>query len=128
MNLRIDRDRMRFVQVNADGSGLRKMHDELIGSGHPTVHPDGKHLVTDTYTGAEKAYDDGTIPLRWVNFVDGTEGTAVRINTEQPCPDGVLRVDPHPAWDPTWRYVVFNAFVDGTRRVFMADMAELIES
>jgi hypothetical protein len=38
----------------------------------------------------------------------------------------VMRVDPHPAWDRTWRYVTFNAFVDGTRRVFVADMKELI--
>ena len=50
----------------------------------------------------------------------------MRINTGQPCEDSVMRVDPHPAWDRTWRYVAFNAFVGGTRRVFVADMAERI--
>ncbi|MFC1478985.1 TolB family protein [Planctomycetota bacterium] len=126
MNLRIDRDVLRFVQVNADGSELRKMLDILPGSGHPTVHPDSQHLLTDTYTFEETAFGDGTIPLRWVDLRTGQEEAIVRINTQQPCKESVLRIDPHPAWDRTWRYIAFNAFVGGTRRVFIADMKELI--
>jgi hypothetical protein len=126
MNLNIDRDILRFVQVNADGSGLRKMLDEIPGSGHPTVHPNGTHLLTDTYTWEKIAFGDGTIPLRWINLQSGQEETIVRINTGQPCEDSVMRVDPHPAWDRTWRYITFNGFVNGTRRVFIADMKELI--
>jgi len=127
MNLKIDRECLRFVQVNADGSGLRKMLDDVTGSGHPTVHPDGRHLLTDTYTWEGTAFGDGTIPLRWVDLETGTEETIVRINAAQPFEDSVLRVDPHPAWDRTWRYVTFNAFVGGTRRVFVADMKRLLE-
>jgi hypothetical protein len=52
--------------------------------------------------------------------------TCFIINTKQSSPHPVLRLDPHPAWDRTWRYVTFNAFVGGTRRVFVADMGELI--
>jgi len=37
-----------------------------------------------------------------------------------------MSVDAHPAWDRSWRYVTFNAFVGGTRRVFVADMGCLI--
>jgi hypothetical protein len=125
MNLNIDRDVLRFVQVNDDGSDLRKMLDDTPGSGHPTVVPDGRHLLTDTYTQEKTAYGDGTIPLRWVDLQTGQEESLVRINTAQPCEDGVLRVDPHPAWDRSWRYVTFNAFIDGTRRVFVADMGGL---
>lgn len=126
MNLNINRDVLRFVQVNADGSDLRKMLSDVQGSGHPTVYPDGNHLLTDTYTSEGVAFGDGTIPLRWVNLATGEESTIVRINTLTPYEDSVLRVDPHPAWDRTWRYVAFNAFIDGTRRVFVADMKELI--
>jgi hypothetical protein len=126
MNLKIDRECLRFVQVNADGSELRKMLDDVTGSGHPTVHPDGQHLLTDTYTWEETAFGDGTIPLRWVDLKTGDEEVIVRINTRQPCEDPVMRVDPHPAWDQTWRYVTFNAFVDGTRRVFVADMQRML--
>jgi hypothetical protein len=126
MNLNIDRDGMRFVQVNADGSDLRKMLADTPGSGHPTVHRDGRHMLTDTYTFEKTSFGDGTIPLRWVDLRTGEEKVLVRINTKQPCEDSVLRVDPHPAWDRSWRYVVFNAFVDGTRRVFLADMTDLV--
>ncbi len=126
MNLNIDREGMRFVQVNADGSDLRKMLDDVPGSGHPTVHPNGQYLLTDTYTWEKTAFGDGTIPLRWADLETGKEQVIVRINTQQPCKDSVMRVDPHPAWDRRWRYVTFNAFVGGTRRVFVADMKELI--
>lgn len=129
MNLDINREgRMRLVQVQADGQDLRMMRSDLYGSGHPTVHPDGRHLLTDTYTHEPAAYGDGTIPLRWIDLTNGTEKAAVRINAQQPYNDVTLRIDPHPAWDRSWRYVTFNAFVGGTRRVFIADMQKLLEN
>ncbi len=126
MNLNIDRKVLRFVEVNYDGSNLHKILEKVQGSGHPTVTPDGSHILTDTYTHESLAFGDGTTPIRWVDLKEGTEETIIRINTATGVEDGVMRVDPHPAWDRTWRYVTFNAFVDGTRRVFVADMKELI--
>jgi hypothetical protein len=122
MNLNINRDGLYFVQVDRDGSGLRKMLEDVPGSGHPTVYPGERHLITDTYTNEKTAYGDGTIPLRWVDLSTGKEEVLVRVNTAQPCEDSVLRVDPHPAWDRTWRYVILNAFLDGTRQVLIADL------
>lgn len=128
MNLDLDREGcLRFVQVNADGTGLRKMLDHIPGSGHPTVHPDGQHLLADSYAGEPVAFGDGTVPLRWVDLSTGKEQAIVRINVEQPCRDVSMRIDPHPAWDRTSRYVTFNGFVGGTRRVFVADMKRLLE-
>ncbi|MBI4979903.1 MAG: hypothetical protein HZC28_20655 [Spirochaetes bacterium] len=127
MNLNIDRDVMRLVQVNADGSDLHKMRDDVIGSGHPTVHPDVSYVLTDTYTFEKVSYNDGTIPLRWISLDDGSEKHIVRIQTKPLAADGVLRIDPHPAWDRTWRYVTFNGFVGGTRRVYIADMESLLK-
>jgi len=129
MNLDIDANKqLRFVQANADGTGLRKMLDHLPGSGHPTVHRDGRHLLTDTYTMESTAYGDGTIPLRWIDLDTGAEEKLVRVNTAGPWNESVLRIDPHPAWDRTWRYVTFNGFVGGTRRVFIADLANAISA
>jgi len=127
MNLTLDRQTLRFVQVNADGTELKTMSDQIIGSGHPTVHPNGRHLVTDTYTFEPVAFGDGTIPLRWIDLANETEQTAVRIHSKVLSPDVTMRCDPHPAWDRSWRYVVFNAFANGTRQVFMADMQSLLE-
>jgi len=126
MNLNIDGDGMRFVAVNADGSGLAKMLEDVTGSGHPTVHPDGRHILTDAYEWEDVAFGDGTVPLRWIDLTTGQEETIVRINVRQPGLDSVLRVDPHPAWDRSWRYVTFNGFVGGSRRVFIADMQDLM--
>ena len=126
MNLNIDGNGMRFVEANADGSNLHKMLPETVGSGHPTVHLDTRHLLTDTYTWGKRSFGDGTVPLRWINLETGTEEDIVRINTRQLCKNKVMRVDPHPAWDRTWRYVTFNAFIGGTRRIFVADMKELL--
>jgi hypothetical protein len=124
MNLNIDREVLRFVQVDADGKNLKKIFDDVTGSGHPTIHKNGTHLLTDTYTHEKTSFGDGTIPLRWIDLRTGEEEVVVRINTETPyrASDSTLRVDPHPAWDRSWRYVVFNAFIDGTRRIFIADM------
>lgn len=122
MNLNLNGEGMRFVQVNADGSGLQEMVSGVVGTGHPTVHPDRRHLLTDTYLSESLAYGDGTVPLRWVDLETGREEVIARINVKQSTNNRVLRVDPHPAWDRSWRYIVFNGFVGGTRRVFIADM------
>lgn len=127
MNLRIDRGEMRFVEAAADGSTLSKMHPGLIGSGHPTVCPGGAHIVTDAYLFEKPAFGDGTVPIRLLDLRNGTERTLARINVRQPVNDGALRVDPHPAWDRSRRYLIFNGFTEGARRVFMADMAGVLE-
>ena len=126
MNLNIDREGLRFVKCNLDGTELVKMLDDVPGSGHPTVHPDGRHVLTDAYADGQVAFGDGTIPLRWIDLAAGTEQTLVRIHTKTPyeTADPALRVDPHPAWDRTHTRIAFNAFEDGTRRVFVTDMSE----
>jgi hypothetical protein len=96
------------------------------GSNHPTVHPDGRHVLTDTYT-SERWAKEGTTPLRWIDLARGSECELVRMTTLPPSlPDNCLRVDPHPAWDRSWQWAAFNAVVDGTRRVLIADLRELL--
>lgn len=127
MNLKLDGKALWFCQVNADGADLRTIRDDVLGSGHPTIHPNGRHLLTDTYTAEGTAYGDGTIPLRWVDLQTGSVRNIVRINTKQTLSDAtVMRIDPHPAWDSTWRYITFNAFAGATRRVFVADIKSLL--
>ncbi len=136
-----------LVQVDIDGGNLRKITDAVDGSGHPTVHPDGRHLLTDTYFHERWADPaNGTTPLRWIDLApapapesgggsgddgrgegEATEREIVRMVTKPPYqPDGALRIDPHPAWDRGWGWVAFNANVGGTRRVMVADMRGLL--
>ncbi|MGE9293192.1 MAG: hypothetical protein ACQKBW_06235, partial [Puniceicoccales bacterium] len=125
-------DDLRFVQVNADGSelGIIPHTGHLAGSGHPTVHPDGHHLITDAYTYEPVAYGDGTVPLRWIDLHTGEEIHLARVNALNPAASihSVLRCDPHPAWDRTSRFITFNAMDGNTRRVYLADMSRLVGS
>jgi len=127
MNLAVDRDVLRFMRVNFDGTGYEKISKKLIGSGHPTIHPNGRNLITDSYL-AEFCGDQaaGTVPLRWCDLETETETDLLRIQIAQNTGYGELRCDPHPAWDRSWRYIVFNGIPDGNRRVFLADMEALI--
>lgn len=116
-----------LCRVAYDGSGLASLFETPIGSGHPTLHPDGRHILTDTYL-FEKPYawDDGSVPLRWIDTHTRTETEIARIPSRPPQTDGALRVDPHPAWDRTHRRIAVNAVIDGTRAVLVADLSALL--
>jgi Tol biopolymer transport system component len=129
MNLAIHGDKqIKLVRVRYDGTNLGTISDRIPGSGHPTVHPNGRHILTDTYAGEPTAFGDGTIPLRWIDLQTQTEQTLVRVNVAHPASklNGSLRVDAHPAWAPDYRHIVFNGYVNGARRVFIADLGEVL--
>lgn len=129
MNLGGFGEGLRFVRVGYDGSDLRPILNDVLGSGHPTIHRNGRHLLTDAYAGESVAFGDGTVPLRWVDLATGEETTLARIGARtEPQPDGALRVDPHPAWDRSGQWVAFNGVAggDNTRRVFLADLRERV--
>lgn len=126
MNLALNAGAMRFCTCSRDGSNLRPMLDSVEGSGHPTVHPTARSILTDAYAHEPEIYRDGTVPLRWVGLEDGSDRHVVRIHVETPADNVALRVDPHPAWDRSWTRAVFNGFVDGSRRIFLADMNPLL--
>ncbi|MEM7624201.1 MAG: hypothetical protein AAF333_01090 [Planctomycetota bacterium] len=129
MNLQLEDDGpLRLVGCAVDGSGLGPIVGGVVGSGHPTVHPTANHVLTDVYAHEPFAFGDGTTPLRWIALDTGGEQTIARFpsRTAAQKHDGVMRLDPHPAWDRTWRWVTFNAMIDGTRRVMLADMQPLL--
>lgn len=132
LNLAVDGgNEVKFCQVNYDGSDFQKMFDMPVGSGHPSIHVSGKFLVTDAYLFEPLAFDDGTSPLRLIDLATREETTIARIMIEPPnhIIDKYieLRLDPHPAWDHSWRYLAFNGIDKDTRRVFVADMNKYIE-
>ncbi len=122
MNHALNFEELRLVRCDVDGGNKRLILDDVLGSGHPTIHPDGRHLLTDCYQGEPMTFGDGTIPLRWLDLETGAEEHLVRIDTKSASSNSILRIDPHPAWDNTWRYIAFNATPGGTRRVYVADL------
>lgn len=134
MNVNYRRHGMVLMQVNYDGSGYRPITESLPGSGHPTVHPDGRHILTDTYVGELRdrvpaGVPDDHTPIRWLDLTHESEQTLLWIPTKTPgqALDAVLRVDPHPAWSRDWSMVMVNTFLDGTRRPLVVRMDEVLE-
>ena len=126
MNLDTQGDGLRFARLRWDGAALETLAP-VPGSGHPTLHPGGRYLLSDAYVDEPQAFEDGSAPLRLVDLHSGTETTLVRIGI-RPLAEratGALRVDPHPAWDRNFTRIAFNACPDGRRRVYVADLAGL---
>lgn len=123
MNLEVDGNKgLELIRVRHDGTGLTTIFP--TGSGHPSLHRDGRYLVTDAYPDEPLAPGDGTSPIRFLDTKTGRETLLARVFVSMTA--GELRVDPHPAWDRSGRFVVFNGFVGQTRNVFIADLAPLL--
>ena len=128
MNLRLDGREMRLVQARYDGADLRGLVDGIVGSGHPTLHPNGRHILTDAYPHEPVAYPDGSVPIRLIDIAEREERALIRVPSvpQVTGPHQALRVDPHPAWDRDFRRIAFNAYLYGTRRVCVADLSRAV--
>jgi Tol biopolymer transport system component len=128
MNLRLRDEGLSLVRANYDGSNFEEM-TTVHGSGHPTLHPNGRHILTDVYLHESLAYGDGTTPLRWIDVEKDTVQVIARINNDPPYRGlkNELRIDPHPAWDRDYKRIAFNICDNGVRRVCVADMSGLLE-
>lgn len=124
MNLNVDgKPGLELIRFRFDGSGLETVHP--VGSGHPSMHPSGRFMVTDAYPDEPIAAGDGTSPIRWLVLATKEEKLLAQVFVSMTA--GEMRVDPHPAWDRSGRYVVFNGYADGTRNVFVADVGQLLK-
>jgi hypothetical protein len=135
MNLNLYGDGERFVQARYDGTDQKVMTDVMSNRGHPSLHPDGRFIITDAYAAEDVGFGDGTAPLWLIDREKSEKKTLVRMNSVTPPwadklnKAKVMRVDFHPAWDRyTHTQVAFNGVQDGTRRVFVADLSEIVPS
>ncbi|MBU3113328.1 hypothetical protein [Clostridium lacusfryxellense] len=89
------------------------------------MHISERFILTDAYIEDEVAFGDGTIPIRLIDMKSGKDECLIRIKTQQPY-EFSLRVDAHPAWDKSFRYIAFNGYADDTRRVYIADLTNVL--
>jgi hypothetical protein len=133
MNLDIHGDGERFVQARYDGTDLKTMTDVMANRGHPSLHPDGRYLITDAYAAEKAGFGDGTAPLWLIDREKSEKKTLVRINSVMPAwaadpgKAKVMRVDFHPAWDRrTYTHVAVNGVQNDSRHVFVADLSAIV--
>lgn len=123
MNLEVDSTKtgLELVSVKYDGTNLQKVFSP--GSGHPSYHPGGLPLViTDSYrheTSVTK--DDGFVPIRLLDTKSGEETLVAKVRIPD-VSDSSFRLDPHPTWDRSGRFVIFNGYDDSSRGVYIADL------
>lgn len=130
MNLNSEGDGLRFARIGVGGAGLETLSHAFRGSGHPTMHRDQDHILTDAYPHESVAYGDGTTPIRWIDLRTSEETALLRIRTRSDFEsrEPALRVDPHPAWDREFRRIAFNACPDGRRQVFVAELGGMLDA
>ena len=117
-----------LVQVRYDGADLHSIHS--VGSGHPSMHPTLPFVISDAYPREPVTRGDGTAPLRLIDLrrkkeialaqVLLTRSDSAKLTSEH-------RIDAHPVWDASGRYVVFNGVYRATRSVFVADVGPYLE-
>jgi hypothetical protein len=127
LNIRDGTKELDLVSVRYDGTNLRSIHP--VGSGHPSMHPTLPFIVTDAYTHEPLARPNGTVPLRLIDlrtkkeealaWVLARRSDSAKLTTE-------FRIDQHPVWDASGRFIVFNGVHNDTRAVFVADVAEYL--
>ena len=126
MNLDVEGDKgLELITTKYDGTDLKVVFKP--GSGHPSYHPKGlPFIITDAYPGEGVTLGNGTAPIRLLNVKTGKETTITHVflsNTE-----GEFRIDAHPAWDYSGRYVIFNGYIGNTRSVFVADLKAVLKN
>ncbi|MBI5691778.1 MAG: hypothetical protein HZC55_16970 [Verrucomicrobia bacterium] len=125
LNIRDGTKDLDLVRVRYDGSDLRSIHP--VGSGHPSQHPTLPFMITDAYPREPVTRGDGTAPLRLIDLRSRTEVALAHVlqtTSDTRKLTSEHRIDAHPVWDATGRYVVFNGVHRNTRSVFVADLAE----
>ncbi|MCK5574599.1 MAG: hypothetical protein KAI28_02240 [Sphingomonadales bacterium] len=143
MNLDIDqlyedKESWMYVQAKYDGTGLKKFTTVPANHGHPSIHPGGRYMISDVYPREADAFGDGTVPLHFVDLEKNQRQTLVRIDAVSKYFDEdmntgkntakEMRVDLHPAWDSSgYTRVAINGVVNGTRRVFVADLSAVLK-
>ncbi|MEO7767972.1 MAG: hypothetical protein ABIS01_11120, partial [Ferruginibacter sp.] len=126
MNLNIDgKEGLELISVKYDGTDMKTVFTP--GSGHPSYHPKGLALiVTDAYPDESITKRNGTVPIRLLHTDTQVEDKVAEVFVTNK--NGEFRIDPHPAWDRSGRYIIFNGFTGGTRNVFVADLKNVIKA
>ena len=127
MNLKLDYERLKLCTFRYDGSDFKVLSETMHGSGHPSFHSNGKHIITDVYPEEEFATKNKEVPIRLIDIEQQVEKNLCFIFTRGLPNANMLRIDPHVTWSRDYTKVCFNAAPEGRRQIFVADLDELIE-
>lgn len=92
-----------------------------FGDGHPSVSPDGKWVVTDTYP------DRTRTRSLWLYNIESERSVRLGDFFSPFEFDGPTRCDLHPRWSPDGRSVSVDSVHEGNRGTYIMDVSQLRE-
>ncbi|MCC5930962.1 MAG: hypothetical protein JJU28_17080 [Cyclobacteriaceae bacterium] len=125
---------MHFCAFRYDGSDFRLLSEKHLGSGHPSVEPDWRFLITDAYIKQSWVVKNDEVPIRWIDLQNDEEhilctmptdvGGGGEMYTREEMEQGgsQSKLDPHPVWSRDYRKICLNGAPDGKRQVFIMDV------
>lgn len=123
-------DKLRFVRFRYDGGDFTVLSDSILGSGHPSIKPDGRYLLTDAYPFEPLAVGNGEVPIRLIDLHEQREYTVANIFTDLGQQYDIRRywgpskLDAHPTWNADFSQVCFNGAPEGKRAVLITDLTD----
>ncbi|MGK7393279.1 MAG: hypothetical protein ACNS62_01860 [Candidatus Cyclobacteriaceae bacterium M3_2C_046] len=125
---------MMFSMFKYDGSDFRILTEKHMGSGHPSVEPSTRYLISDAYMKQTYVVKGDEIPLRFIDLKEDREHQLCTISNnvgnqgKMYSDEGgsQFKLDPHPAWSRNYRSICFNGAIKGQRQVFIADLSQMI--
>ena len=123
-----------FCAFKFDGSDFRVLSEKHLGTGHPSVDPNWRYLVTDAYVYENLGTDNGEIPIRLIDLKEDTErilctiandvggGGRPYLPEDKKYGGSHHKLDPHPAWNRDYRQVCINGAPQGRRQVYVIDV------
>src|SRR5690606_85616 len=124
-----------FAMFRFDGSDFQVLSEKHLASGHPSVDPATRYLLTDAYQKQKYVIQNDEIPIRLIDLESDTEYILCTVansvgNEGRKYSDkeggSHFKLDPHPVWNREYNKVCFNGAPDGKRQVFIADLDGLI--
>jgi len=122
-------NKRRFCMFHHTGKSFNILDERHLGTGHPSVDPETKYLVSDCYQHEPMAMDNGHVPIRFIHLNTGEESMICSVFTDlkHEDEDNTLRLDPHPAWSNDYKKVCFNGAPNGKRQVLVADLESICD-
>ncbi len=112
-----------FVFADPGGQAEVLADGVLTQDGHCSYSPDGRWLLTDTYPDAQG--------FRTLILYDLQEQRRIDLGRFYAMPDrasGEIRCDLHPRWSRDGRSICFDSVHEGSRQIYVMEVADIVAS
>jgi Tol biopolymer transport system component len=126
-NMKPGGDTPRICQFKYDGSDFKILSESFNSSGHPSIEPTGRYIITDQRDTIDKNNQViSLIVLDTVSDKAETVCTLPTINTQGlKLITKTMRLDGHPCWSRDYKKVSLQAAPEGKRQLFVVDLSHL---